>query len=121
MDFEAKLKAVETAQQELHAAVADERKRLLAARSDIDKQLADLDAMAGTAPAKTGRRQRRPGQRAAVIAAIAKHTDGIARADLLEELGVKGDKSGEGSVSNALAALKKAGTVGYKDGKYLPQ
>jgi hypothetical protein len=43
---------------------------------------------------------------------------GIGRADLIENLGVKGDKSGEQSVSNQLSILKKAGTITANDGLY---
>jgi hypothetical protein len=35
-------------------------------------------------------------------------------------MGVKGDKSGEQSVSNALSALTKQNQLGKKDGKYVP-
>ena len=95
--------------------------------ADIDKELTAISAYetvkAGKAPraTRTGTGKRRSGQRDAVLAEIKKHTDGIGRAELLKAMGVKGDKSGSQSVSNALAALKKAGTIGAKDGKYLPQ
>ena len=42
----------------------------------------------------------------------------INRADILEKTGVKGDKTGEQSVSNALAALKKAGVITLTNGAY---
>ena len=41
--------------------------------------------------------------------------NGMKRADVLESMNVKGDKSGEQSVSNALASMKKAGTVTQRD------
>ncbi len=44
--------------------------------------------------------------------------DGVNRADLLTMLGVKGDKAGEQSVSNALSALVKATKIGLANGKY---
>ena len=69
-------------------------------------------------PRKT-RRRRGPSRRAAIISMIeASGSEGIGRSDIVTQLNVKGDKSGEQSVSNALAALKKAGTVDHKDGKY---
>src|ERR1039457_4243789 len=46
---------------------------------------------------------------------------GIGRAAILEKTGVKGDKKAEQSVSNALAALKKAGLVDNPDGGYVVQ
>ena len=45
-------------------------------------------------------------------------SDGIGRAGIIEQLNVKGDKSAEQSVSNALANLKKSGAVAHGDGKY---
>lgn len=71
---------------------------------------------AGTAaPRSTG--TRRSGVRQDVLAVI-KDKGPIARAPLLEDMGVKGDKAGEQSVSNALAALKKAGDITATDGNY---
>ena len=129
------------AEQTFETFIKKERDRLSKLREDVlsrkaqcDQELADIDkeltaisayeaAKAGKAPRTTGAgtRKRRTGQRDAVLAEVKKHADGISRADLLKAMGVKGDKSAEGSVSNALAALKKAGTIGAKDGKYLPQ
>ena len=60
---------------------------------------------------------RRTGIREQVLAAI-KGTPGISRAALLDKLNAKGDKSAEQSVSNALAALKKAGSITGADGSY---
>ena len=62
--------------------------------------------------------KRRTGIREDVLSTIKAHPNGIARAELLEAMNMKGDKSGEQSVSNALAALKKAGTVTAEDGNY---
>jgi hypothetical protein len=48
-----------------------------------------------------------------------KHSsNGLSRSEILESLGLKGDKSGEQSVSNALTALKKAGRVTSNEGRY---
>lgn len=60
---------------------------------------------------------RRTGIREEVLAAV-KATPGITRADLLEKMDAKGNKSAEQSVSNALAALKKAGTITGENGSY---
>lgn len=67
----------------------------------------------GNAPATGG--TRRSGVRQEVLAEIKKHPNGIARADLLEAMNVKGDKKGEQSVSNALSALKKNNTISQSD------
>ena len=44
--------------------------------------------------------------------------EGVVRGDLIAKLGVKGNASGEQSVSNALNALKKAGKIDSTDGKW---
>lgn len=71
-----------------------------------------------TVAVSTGRGQRRTGIRDEVHENVAKAKDGITRADLLEQMGAKGDKSTEQSISNALSALKKAGTINLTDGLY---
>ena len=72
------------------------------------------------APAKRTRRRRRVSRRAEIVAAIASFgAAGAGRADIIRTLDVKGDKSAEQSVSNALAALKKSGEVAHQDGKYV--
>jgi hypothetical protein len=42
---------------------------------------------------------------------IKANPDGLARGEILEKMGLKGDKSGKMSVSNALTALTKNGQV----------
>ena len=74
------------------------------------------------APAKRTRRSRRASRRAEIVTAIASFgAAGAGRADIIRTLDVKGDKSAEQSVSNALAALKKSGEVTHQDGKYMAQ
>lgn len=68
----------------------------------------------GEGEPRTGRRS---GIREEVLSHI-KRADGISRAQLLETMGAKGTKSAEQSISNALAALKKAGTIGGDNGIY---
>ena len=83
---------------------------------------ADASAPASPAPAKRTRRRRRVSRRAEIVAAIASFgAAGAGRADVIRTLDVKGDKSAEQSVSNALAALKKSGEVAHQDGKYIAQ
>ena len=83
---------------------------------------ADASAPATPAPAKRTRRRRRVSRRAEIVAAIASFgAAGAGRADIIRTLDVKGDKSAEQSVSNALAALKKSGEVAHQDGKYIAQ
>jgi hypothetical protein len=61
---------------------------------------------------------RRGGVREDVLAVIAGSESGIGRAAILEVMGAKGDKKAEQSISNALANLKKAGTVSADGGLY---
>jgi hypothetical protein len=65
------------------------------------------------AQAPTG--TRRTGIRAQVLDFI-KAKPGIGRAEILEKMNGKGDKSTEQSVSNALSALKKDGLILSVDG-----
>ena len=47
------------------------------------------------------------------------HQAGISRADLLDKMGIKGDRASEQSVSNALANAKRKGELAQSgDGKY---
>lgn len=89
----------------------------------VENALAQLNALGfnyslteGTEKTST---KRRTGVRQQVLAAI-KTSPGITRATLLEQLGVKGDKSGENSVSNALSNLKKSGEITGEGGQYEP-
>lgn len=68
---------------------------------------------------RTPSSSRRGGVREQVLEAIkASSPDGIGRADLLGKLEAKGDTKAEQSISNALSALKKAGTVDATNGQY---
>jgi DNA-binding transcriptional ArsR family regulator len=76
-------------------------------------------ARGGRRPAvKTGKRAPRGEKRRAVLDLI-KKSEGLTRGEILERLGVKGDKSAEQSVSNALTALKKQNLVASRDRKYV--
>lgn len=77
----------------------------------------------GTAPRtrapSTG--TRRSGIREDVLRVVTEAgADGIKKAALLEALGMKGDKSNEGAVSNALSNLKKDGKVKQAEGRNNP-
>ena len=116
--------------------VSQERQRLDSQITDIEirqralqeemtlvkRELAALDAYEAAKSGKprraTNSRSPRVSRRDAILAAIKQHANGISRGDLLEAIGLKGDKSGEQSVSNALNNLKKAGRIVSSDGKY---
>jgi len=62
----------------------------------------------------------RPGsRRGAILHTLSEHPAGLGRGDLLQVLGVKGDKSGEMAVSNALTALIKSNALTRVEGKYV--
>jgi len=122
--------------------IASERDRLHAEREGIfnrqqalEAQLAEINRELGAIDAyeaaKTGKplpprsskgrgpASRRGSKRDGIMAALADIPHGLSRGELLEKLGLKGNKSGEMSVSNALTALTKTNQVVRKDGKYI--
>ena len=69
--------------------------------------------------ASAGRRPRaRRGSRREALLELIRQNDGLSRREILERMGLKGDKSGEMSVSNALSALTKSNQVHRDGGKY---
>jgi hypothetical protein len=110
-----------------------ERESILAKRGELDAQLAEINrefraieayeaAKSGKASRQSGPRTtgtRRGSKRDGIMAALADIPHGLSRGELLEKLGLKGNKSGEMSVSNALTALTKANQVARKDGRYI--
>ncbi len=93
----------------------------------INRELSAIDAYEA---AKQGKavsqpRQRRSPQsrrgskRDALLGIIKSNPGGLTRGEILEKMGLKGDKSGAMSVSNALTALSKANQVVRREGKYV--
>ena len=127
--------------QSLHDVITKDKERLNSERAairtqqrDLEKKLAEIDreyaaidayeaAKSGKATRQTGARRASTGRsgskRDAIIAVLQANPDGLSRGELLEKMGIKGDKSGEMSVSNALTALSKSNQVARKDGKYV--
>jgi hypothetical protein len=87
----------------------------------IDAYEAAKSGKAAPARATTSRRapQSRKGSRREELLNVIKSGDGLSRGEILEKMGLKGDKSGEMSVSNALTALTKGNLVRRDGGKYL--
>jgi hypothetical protein len=87
------------------------------AEHEIEQLESELTAIAAydAARKKTTKpraaRGRRGEKREAIRSLIAEHRDGLTRAQLLTAMEAHGDKAAEQSISNALAALKKAGRV----------
>ena len=69
------------------------------------------------APAGRQPRARRGSRREALLELI-RQSDGLSRGEILERMGLKDDKSGAMSVSNALTALTKSNQVHREGGKY---
>ena len=110
--------AIFTAQQELAEKLAGINREL-----GRDRRVRGGAVWKGRFPtprgAPAGRRGgRRGSKREQLLELINKHPGGLARKEILEQLGLKGDKSGEMSVSNALTALTKVGQVVRREGKY---
>jgi hypothetical protein len=129
--------------------IKQERARLQKARdqalqkqADVDRELQEIEselaaiaayeqakgaepgkrALVKRAPAKrtAAPRARRGEKRQAVLGVVQQHPDGVTRGEILTLMGVKGNKSGEQSVSNALLALTKQNQLGRREGKYVP-
>lgn len=68
---------------------------------------------------RTGTGTRRGSRQDGIIELLTANTDGMTRGELLEKMGVTGDKTAGQSISNALANMKKAGKLGRsKEGRY---
>jgi hypothetical protein len=133
---------VKTERARLH----DERKSILAQQEAFAQKLAETDrelaAIAAYEITKSGkfdtaqkiptagraltkrpagsRGGGRSGRRADILAVLSTNNpNGLTRGEIIEQLALKGNKSGEMSVSNALAGLTKGKKLLRQDGKYL--
>ena len=121
--------------------IARERERLSREREEISSQKRELDnrlaaidrefqALDAYQSAKTGKpsgaprtqtQRRAPrGSRREGLLNLIRDENGLSRGEILERMGLKGDKSGEISVSNALTALTKGNQIRREGGKYYP-
>ena len=119
--------------------VSNQQQELEDKLAQIDRELEAIDAYeaAKSGKAKTSKRSapargpargrrarpqaRRGSRREALLQTIRENPDGLKRGEILERMGLKGDKSGEMSVSNALTALTKSNQVSRHEGKYFAQ
>ena len=119
--------------------ISRERDRLRAEREQVFNQQKELQrkldavnrefaAMEAYETTKTGKatwqtaasrqpRARRGSRREALLELL-RQSDGLSRGEILERMGLKGDKGGETSVSNALTALTKSNQLRREGGKY---
>ena len=107
----------------LHAereAVFTQQHELEGKLAAINNELRAIDAYEAAktgkaAPARQTGARRAPRARSSSkrerLLQIIKDAQGLSRGEILEKMGLKGNKSGEMSVSNALTALTKAGHV----------
>src|SRR3954451_4739777 len=121
--------------------IARERERLSREREGISNQRCELDnrlaaidrefqALDAYQTAKTGKpsggrrtqtqHRARRGSRREELLNLIRDGNGLSRGDILERMGLKGDKGGEMSVSNALTALSKSNQIRREGGKYYP-
>lgn len=113
-------------------AARNRKNRIEQELSEIESELAAIHAYeqakkkAPGKPARGGRRsvakagKRAPrGEKRRSVLDLVRKSEGLTRGEILEKLGVKGDKSAEQSVSNALTALKKQNLLASKDRKYV--
>lgn len=100
-----------------------------AALAKAEEAVAELNALGhhytlseGSAPKPRATRAptgtRRTGIREQLLDLIKSKPEGMSRAQVLDALGAKGKKNEEQSISNALANLKKSGTLALVDGTY---
>jgi hypothetical protein len=114
--------------------LSKERETIVAQQHALAEQLATIDrelsainayeaAKQGKGPSPTRLRRapqgRRGSKRNTLFGIIKSNPGGLTRGEILEKMGLKGDKSGAMSVSNALTALSKANQVTRRDGKYI--
>jgi hypothetical protein len=122
--------------------IARERERLHAEREQIftqqeelqrqldaiNREFAAIEAYEGAKTGKAARRQApagrqsraRRGSRREGLLELIQQGNGLSRGEILERMGLKGDKAGEMSVSNALTALARRNQVRREGGKYYP-
>jgi hypothetical protein len=113
-------------------ALLQQRQELLDQQQVLQQQLDEVDAMLrkfdvfeGKAPRprqptrSRGASATRSGSKRDELLKVIREGHGLTRAEILEKMGLKGNKAGEMSVSNALTALTKANQVTRRDRKYV--
>jgi len=113
----------------------DERKAIFAQQRElvqkldaIDKEMVAITAYESAKSGKSARgagsgngaaRATRRGSKREELMSVIQSGNGLSRGEILEKMGLKGNKAGEMSVSNALTALTKTNAVRREGGKYL--
>jgi Fe2+ or Zn2+ uptake regulation protein len=102
--------------------MVDRQRALQAQLDELDGMLAKFDVFEGKAAQQAPTRRNRSGQRGSrreELLRIINQSHGLSRGEILDKMGLKGNKSGEMSVSNALTALTKSKQVTRRDRKYV--
>jgi hypothetical protein len=123
--------------------IVERQKELENKLTEINREFAAIEAYeaAKTGKAATATRQRRGrgkseassrqssgenrsrprvgGRREALLKVIGAEPSGLNRGQIFERMAIKGDKTAEKSVSNALTVLTKSNQVSRRDGKYV--
>jgi len=128
----------ETFVQRERARLHGEREAILSQQQELENKLAginrELAAIDAYEAAKLGKpipasrtskgrgarpQARRGSRREALLKLISGNRSGLTRGQILERMGLKGNRAGEMSVSNALTALTKANQLSRRDRKYV--
>ena len=98
-------------------AILNQQRALQAQLDEVDEMLSKFDVFEGK-PARQGSTEAtRSATTAGRTAADHQTSHGLTRGEILEKMGLKGNKSGEMSVSNALTALTKTQQLTRRDRK----
>ena len=103
--------------------IVNQQQALQTQLDEVDEMLEKLDVFGGKAARRQTRTRRSGAGRGASkrdeLIKLITGSKGLTRGEILEKMGLKGNKSGEMSVSNALTALTKSKQVARKDRKYV--
>jgi len=105
-------------------AIFTQQQELQKQLDEVNGMLSKFDVFEGKRAAPTQARGRRStgarrGSKREELLKVIREGDGLTRGEILEKMGLKGNKLGEMSVSNALTALTKGNQVRREGGKYL--
>jgi hypothetical protein len=105
--------------------ISNQQQELQRQLDEVNEMLRKFDVFEGKAAVprqattRRGQPRARRGSKRDQLLEVIRAGDGLSRGEILERMGLKGDKAGEMSVSNALTALTKANQVIRREGKYV--
>ena len=107
-------------------AVLTQQRELQAKLAGIDREFQAIDAYAAAKTGKAVRQTRsnttrptsRRGSKREDLLRVIGEGNGLSRGEIIQKMGLKGDKAGEMSISNALTTLTKGNQVRREGGKY---